>query len=272
MITDSSDHTLPPLAGEAATHSRYAEATFAAFWAFNAITTFVFGYSYVYPLFSILFDALPISPTTQLLFARVTGGVAALIVLDIAYTRWHHIALHASDTHEQVSVALWAEKISFYLSLIYTGIVMMLTTFQNVLPPGLTTWVEWFAAITFVFVTCYHLIAWKKWRDHHPAVMSQLTQSKIQGLHLTQQLHFDETTMRKALGAATQVAQAQQPQLVSLLGHTWGENLINRVAAHNKPITPQAQQPHKEGETAHTDPHQFQPTRDPIHLNGHNHH
>lgn len=229
------------LTTEVQKNGRQAKLTFFAFWLVNAVTTFQFGVLYVEALYRPLFEMLPISELGVATLAAISGGLSALLVLDVAYMRWQFIKLNCCETAEQYEAAKSAEGVSFILSLAYTGIALATTVFVNLIPPGLLNWIDIFGAVSFVGVCIYHLICWKQWSDNAPAVRETENVTTTAGQQLSERLAYEGEVMRSALIEAKSHADGYKDQIAAQLGKQWGEAMVLQLTSGQSQPTDEEQ-------------------------------
>lgn len=200
---------------------------FWGFWTINALTTFLFGYEFLYPLTLPFTSALlPVGADTALVLASLTGGVFAILVLDVAYKGWNHVKLHLSETEEQFTTADRAEMVSFWLSISYTAVSLVITVFPDMATPALLNWLMWYGAGSFIFISCAHCWWTVKFQRESIAVRDMTTAVRVQGKKQSEKLAFQEKVQTSALLEAAASADEYVDQLSSVLGHEWSNELI----------------------------------------------
>lgn len=239
------------LAVDKSKDERIQSTTFGVFWLVNAITTFLFGFTYVDPLFLPFVNLLPFAPDTAQGIAGVLGGFAALGMLDVAYIRWGHIKLHGSETNAQIDWAQRAETGSFFLSLVYTALAMAVLVFGHLLPPEWLWLLDVFGAVSFTIVCLAHLYCWRQWTEESPAVRKKKSEARTHGKMLSEKLSYQENVATEGLTLAKQNAESERDELANMWGNQWGQEL-RQIAAPPPTEAPQ-------GHVAQLPP----PTREP---------
>jgi hypothetical protein len=215
----------------------YANVTFLAFWVFSAVTTFLFGVTYLTPLWKGIVSIVPIGTDATSFFSSILGGLSALMMLDVAYLRWQHIERFCSTSIEQVDWARMAGTISFVVSLTYSGTVLVSTAFHQLIPPTLLVGIEWYGMFSIIGVSIIHLVAYQRWLAADPLLAEHIARTVIAAQMNSERIAYQKGVARKGLLNASKSAQQQSEQLADQLAEEWAVHITQiapRLGVANK--------------------------------------
>ena len=229
------------LSSEKSSNDGYARLTFSAFWLFGATTSYLFGSTYLATMWHGVVSIVPLGAGAIAFLSSLLGGISALLLLDIAYKRWQHIARQCSHSIEQVRWAQMAENVAFYVSLSYTGTMLVSTAFRSLVTPALLIGIEWYGLISIVGISTLHLVAYRQWQAADPEIAALIAATELSALMESEQIAFKKTVSRAGLLGASQYAQTQSDQLAQSLAQQWGNVLIEGIQANTHALQPTIQ-------------------------------
>ena len=229
------------LVTESTANKSYSKITFMAFWIISASTTYLFGATYLATMWSGIVGIIPLDAGIIQVVSSLLGGFSALLLLDIAYIRWQHIGRKCSQSSAQIKYAKIAETASFYISLSYSGTVLISTAFKQLTTPSLLVGIEWYGLITIVGIVTLHLICYRQWQATEPSVAVETAKAKIAGMMQDEQLQFKEDVAKAGLLEARKLVQEQSKSIATSLAVGWSQELINSILpqATQAPQAPQ---------------------------------
>jgi len=199
---------------------------FQAFWLINATATFLFGLEFVGVVFVGLFAMLPIAIGTAETLGAVTGGIASLAVLDVAYKGWMWQAMNTAETMKQVTIARAMGWFAFLLSCAYSAIVLVLAMPLFGLTSEQTAWVHLFGGVSFIVITIAHLLAAVVYEQSSIAYKEAAVLVNMKANMETERLDFVETVQRQALLQTRGEINTHADGLASEFQRIWAGELL----------------------------------------------
>lgn len=235
------------LATESKANNSYSKVTFMAFWIISASTTYLFGATYLAPMWYGIVEIVPLGSGVIQVVSSLLGGISALLLLDIAYVRWQYIGRKCSQSSAQIKYAQIAENSAFYISLSYSGTVLVTTAFKQLTTPAFLVGIEWYGLITIVGIVTLHLICYRQWQAAEPSVAIEIATAEITGMMQDEQMKFKKDVARAGLLAARALVQEQSKEVANVLAVGWSKELLSSV------LPPNATQPALQAPQADSD-------------------
>lgn len=203
---------------------------------FLASTSWVYGATYLRPLWAVMLGGLPLTDTAKNVLYAVLGGGSGVLLTTFATNRWNAAKLYATTTGRQFAIARSGELISFGADLLFS-VVGLLTLMGN-LAPDLRIALEWTAVFAFVSLTCIHAILHRLFVSADSDVWQRETNARVDGLKTSERLTYEETVSREGLLIASQQAVDAAPAYAAELGRLWREELIAALPVGSRNMLP----------------------------------
>jgi hypothetical protein len=212
---------------------------FNAFWLINATATFLFGLEFVGVVFVGIYALLPIQLSTAQTLAAVTGGIASLAVLDVAYRGWQWQQMNTAETMPQVVIAWVMGWFSFLLSCAYSALVLVLSMPLFGLTTEQTAWVHMFGGVSFIVITIAHLLAAVTYEQASISYKEQSVLVNMSANRETERLDFIEKVQRQALLQTRAQVNTHADLLAGEFQEIWAADLLQASRPKRLQLPPQ---------------------------------
>ena len=158
---------------------------------FNAVLTFIFGYSFLYPLFNFL--GVPDNDPSIEIF-RIIAGVFLVVITDGAFVAWGNLEYRDGVTSEQMTTANGAKKWSLNGSLAASVGALVLLQRLVEFDPAITFVVSIGALIAAGALAILHVY----WHAKYKSESEEATKADQDAVMRASQLDFDKTKRENA--------------------------------------------------------------------------
>ncbi len=216
----------------------YSKNTFRIFWTLSALSTFLFGMSYLSTLIRMLLRVIPMSDGLSSIIAQVGGGCIAVLLLEYGYLRWQGMGDIRKCSVKQIDIAYKAERISFIVGLSYTVLITLTSITSNyiVIPEWLLKAIEVYALVSITYIFVMHIYMYKSWREASPIIASRRSNARRLAMMQSQKLAWQNDVSKLAVGEMTKKLQDNSKAVAGRLADLWSEQIV-------QPQLPQLPQP-----------------------------
>ena len=217
------------LASERNAVDRRTSTTFGVFWALSALTTGLFGFEYVFPLYLPIVSLIPMEGATAVMISRVLGAISAVLLLDWAYIQWREIKLNNCETEAQVSAARSGENFAFFMSLGYTVIALATLVFNWMLNPELVQWMGIIGAASFVVTCAWHLLCWRKYASNTLETLDKAAAAETTSKKAAERINLFASVEDDALRKVKARINELKPEMVEELTAEWQAEIMDSM-------------------------------------------
>lgn len=205
------------------------KAFFLALWTFNAITTGLFGFRHLAPLFQPFFAPTGMTTDAILTASQFIGAFAAVLVLDGGYKLWETVRIERAKAAGQTTWASIGEQAAFWVSVFFTVSILAEFLAFRYITPSLAQNISLAGSILFVIVTALHLVCMRQFQLNDPQTAQRATHAYLSGLKTTEGLKHQKRVWVGALKSASVDTEENSKEAEEMLRREWGGELIGKL-------------------------------------------